>query len=270
LLEINKIYNMDCLEGMDVMIQQGIKVDAVITDIPYGTTQCSWDAVIPFDKMWNKLKLLRYDNTPIILFGKQPFTSFLNISNINEFRYEIIWEKDKGTDFGNAKRKPLNIHENISVFYKKQPTYNVIYDLGKPYIRKNKRSNNTEDLNFKSDNRTYQYFIKNNSGIWINKGKRTPTTIRKFNRVSAGGQKPLHPTEKPLELIEWLIKSYSLEGDLILDFTIGSGTTAIACINTNRNFIGFELNKEYYEIAKNRINKRILDNNLQDKYNLIT
>ena len=259
MLEINNIYNMDCLEGMDVMIQQGIKVEAVITDIPYGTTQCSWDTVIPFDKMWNKLKLLRYDNTPIILFGKQPFTSFLNISNINEFRYEIIWEKDKGTDFGNAKRKPLNIHENISVFYKKQPTYNVIYDLGKPYIRKNKRSNNTEDLNFKSDN----------SGIWINKGKRTPTTIRKFNRVSAGGQKPLHPTEKPLELIEWLIKSYSLEGDLILDFTIGSGTTAIACINTNRNFIGFELNKEYYEIAKNRVNKHILDNNLQDKYSLI-
>jgi len=256
LIEVNNIYHMDCLEGMDSMIEQGIKVDAIITDPPYGTTQCKWDSIIPFDEMWKRLNKLSYDRTPIILFGKQPFTSYLNISNIKDFRYEVIWEKDKGTDFGNANRKPLNIHENISVFYSKQPSYTRIMDEGEPYIRKNKRSNGENDLNFKSDN----------SGIWVNKGGRTPVTIRRFNRVSAGGQKPIHPTEKPVELMEWLVKSYTDEGDLVLDFAIGSGTTAIACINTNRNFIGFELQEEYYNIAINRINNHINNNNLQDRY----
>lgn len=251
---------MDCLEGMDLMAQQSLKVDAIITDPPYGTTTCKWDSVIPFDDMWNKLNMLRDDHTPVILFGKQPFTSYLNISNIDDFRYEIIWEKDKGTDFGNANRKPLNIHENISVFYKKQPNYTRIMDEGEPYTRRNKRSNNAEDLNFKSDN----------SGVWVNKGGRTPVTIRRFNRVSAGGQKPSHPTEKPVDLIEWLIKSYTSEGDLVLDFTIGSGTTAIACMNTNRNFIGFENDDKIFNVAKNRLNDHINSNDLQDKYSLIT
>lgn len=240
-----KLYQGDCLEVMDGLISLGVKFDAIITDPPYGkiTKTCEWDKIIPFDEMWKRLNKLKKKNTPIILFGNQPFTSALNISNLKDFRYEIIWQKDKGTDFGNANRKPLNIHENISVFYEKQPNYNRICDEGNSYIRKNNRTNGKNDTNFKSDN----------SGIWINEGKRTPTTIRKINRVSAGGKKPLHPTEKPIELMEWIIKSYTNENDLVLDFTMGSGSTGVACINTNRKFIGIELDKNYFDIAKNRM-----------------
>jgi site-specific DNA-methyltransferase (adenine-specific) len=240
--DLGYIIHGDCLEVMDELIHNGAKFDAIITDIPYGTTECKWDTIIPFDEMWNKLKKIRKDNTPIILFGKQPFTSYLNISNIDEFKYEIIWEKDKGTDFGNANRKPLNIHENISVFYKKQPKYNKIKDEGEPYIRKNKRNNGKEDLNFKSDN----------SGTWINKGGRTPTTVRKINRYSAGGKKPLHPTQKPIELLEWLIKSYSNKNDIILDFTAGSMTTGLAAEQLNRRWICIEKEEKYCELGKQR------------------
>ena len=240
-----KLYQGDCLEVMDGLISLGVKFDAIITDPPYGkiTKTCEWDKIIPFDEMWKRLNKLKKKNTPIILFGNQPFTSALNISNLKDFRYEIIWQKDKGTDFGNANRKPLNIHENISVFYEKQPNYNRICDEGNPYIRKNNRTNGKNDTNFKSDN----------SEIWINEGKRTPTTIRKINRVSAGGKKPLHPTEKPIELMEWIIKSYTNENDLVLDFTMGSGSTGVACLNTNRRFVGIELDENYFTIAKNRI-----------------
>lgn len=246
-----KLYQGDCLEAMDKLIEKGIKFDAIITDPPYGkiTKTCEWDKIIPFDEMWKRLNKLKKKNTPIILFGNQPFTSALNMSNLKDFRYEIIWQKDKGTDFGNANRKPLNIHENISVFYEKQPNYNRICDEGNPYIRKNNRTNGKNDTNFKSDN----------SGTWINEGKRTPTTIRKINRVSAGGKKPLHPTEKPIELMEWIIKSYTNENDLVLDFTMGSGSTGVACMNLNRKFIGIELDKNYFNIAKNRIEE--LDKN---------
>ena len=244
-----KLYLGDCLKIMDKLIEEGVKVDAIITDPPYGkiTSIYKWDKIIPFDEMWKRLYKLKKENTPIILFGKQPFTSALNMSNLKDFRYEIIWQKDKGTDFGNANRKPLNIHENISVFYEKQPNYNRICDEGNPYIRKNNRTNGKNDTNFKSDN----------SGTWINEGKRTPTTIRKINRVSAGGKKPLHPTEKPIELMEWIIKSYTNEDDLVLDFTMGSGSTGVACMNLNRKFIGIELDENYFNIAKNRIENTI-------------
>ena len=240
-----KLYQGDCLEVMDGLISLGVKFNAIIADIPYGTIKNihKWDIIIPFNEMWLRLNKLSKPNTPILLFGKQPFSSALNMSNIKDFRYEIIWEKDKGTDFGNANRKPLNIHENISVFYKKQPTYNKICDKGIPYIRKNNRTNGEEDINFKSDN----------SGEWQNEGTRTPTTIRKVNRVSAGGKKPLHPTQKPVELLEWLVKSYTNEGELVLDFTMGSGSTGVACLNTNRRFVGIELDEKYFNIAKNRI-----------------
>lgn len=245
--EYVKLIHGDCLEVMDEMIEKGIKVDMILTDPPYGTTECEWDSIIPLDKMWDRLKNIRQNKTPIILFGKQPFTSYLNISNIKEFKYEIIWEKDKGTDFGNANRKPINIHENISVFYKQAPNYQRVFDIGIPYVRKNKRNNGQDDLNFKSDN----------SGIWINNGQRTPTTVRKYNRVSAGGKKPLHPTEKPLELISWLIQSFTQENDIILDFACGSGTTLVAAKNLNRKCYGIELEEKYCEVAKNRLLDKI-------------
>lgn len=245
-----KLYNGDCLEIMDKLIEEGVKVDAIITDPPYGkiTKTCEWDKIIPFDEMWKRLYKLKKENTPIILFGCQPFTSALNMSNLKDFRYEIIWQKDKGTDFGNANRKPLNIHENISVFYEKLPTYNRIFDKGTPYIRKNNRTNGKNDTNFTTDN----------SGTWINEGKRTPTTVRYVSRPNVT-RKPLHPTEKPIKLMEWLIESYTNENDLVLDFTMGSGTTGVACLNTNRDFIGIELDENYFNIAKNRMRANKLD-----------
>lgn len=248
-----KLYLGDCLRVMDGLIEEGVKFDSIICDPPYGkiTKKCKWDSIIPFDEMWNRLYELRKSKrTPIILFGKQPFTSALNMSNLKDFRYEIIWQKDKGTDFGNANRKPLNIHENISVFYEKQPNYTRICDEGKPYVRKNK---NTDECKIKSS----LTFESNKEGTFINKGFRTPTTIRKYNMVSASGKKPLHLTEKPLELMTWLVQSYTNENDLILDFTMGSGSTGVACLNTNRRFIGIELEEKYFEISKRRLEECI-------------
>ena len=143
-----------------------------LTDPPFGTTNCNWDSIIPFDKMWERLNKLMKDNGAVCLFGKQPFTSALIMSNIKMFRYELIWQKDKGTDFGNANRKPLNAHENIAVFYKKQPTYNKQMSKGKPYKKVNYCNNDKDDLNFRTDN----------SGTWINNGERTPVSVIKIAR----------------------------------------------------------------------------------------
>ena len=164
-------------------------------------------------------------------------------SNLPWWRYELIWEKDKGTDFGNANRKPLNAHENIEVFYNAQPTYNKQMLKGKPYVKKNYRNNDEDDLNFKSDN----------SGIWVNNGERTPTSVIKIARDNIHKGTNLHPTQKPVALLEWLIKSYANEGETVLDNCMGSGSTGVACINTNRNFIGYELDEKYFDIAKERL-----------------
>jgi len=242
---------MDCLEGMDVMIQQGIKVDAVITDIPYGTTACKWDTIIPLDVLWREYERIIKDNGAIVLTASQPFTTMLINSNIKLFKYCWVWEKEQGVNFLMAKKQPLKVHEDICVFYKKQCTYNPQMTMGKPYI------------SGKGDSGEVTGKVKKIQTK--NTGTRYPKSIIRFNR-----ERGLHPTQKPVSLFEYLIKTYTDEGDLVLDNCMGSGTTAIACINTNRNYLGFELNKEYYELAKNRINKHILDNNLQDRYSLIT
>ena len=239
---MNKLYNGEALEIMDKLISEGVKIDCIITDPPYGVLNkkfFKWDNIIPFDEMWERInKLKRNDNTPTLLFGKQPFSSFLNISNLDEFRYEIIWEKQKGIDFMSSKRKPLTNHEVISVFYKKQPTYNPQMDKGTPYYRGGSFNN-----------------TKITGGGRIpklkNDGVRYPKTVRKYN--SPEGNSRVHPTQKPIDLLEWLVKSYSNEGDTILDFTMGSGSTGVACKNTNRNFIGIELDTDYYNIAKERL-----------------
>lgn len=239
---MNKLYNGEALEIMDKLINDGVKVDCIITDPPYGILNkktFNWDSVIPFDEMWDRInKLKRNEHTPTLLFGKQPFTSFLNMSNINEFRYEIIWEKQKGVDFMNAKRKPLTNHENISVFYKKQPNYNPQIDEGRPYYRGGNISNSKITGGGK--------ITKHD-----NKGVRYPKSVRKYNYPE--GKSRLHPTQKPIDLLEWLVNSYTKEGDTILDFTMGSGSTGVACKNTNRNFIGIELDEQYYNIAKERM-----------------
>ena len=259
MLEINNIYNMDCLEGMKYIDDKSI--DMILCDLPYGTTACKWDVVIPFESLWKQYERIIKDNGVIILFASQPFTSKLVMSNIKLFKYELIWIKSKASDFINANYRPMKKHENIVVFSKgkaspgcKNPMiYNPQGLIHKQQIKIRKGS-----LGIARDRNSQQ-------GEYMSKGKNYPTSLLEFSNEG----KTFHPTQKPVALCEYLIKTYSNEGDLVLDNCIGSGTTAIACINTNRNYIGFELNKEYYEIAKNRINKHILDNNLQDRYSLI-
>lgn len=243
---MNKLYNGEALEIMDKLISEGVKVDCIITDPPYGILNkknFKWDNIIEFDEMWERInKLKRSDSTPVLLFGKQPFSSFLNMSNINEFRFEIIWEKVQGVDFMSAKRKPLTNHENISIFYKKQPNYNPIMDKGVPYVRKGVYV--SSDISGKGR-------LNGISQERNNDGFRYPKTVRRYSYPR--GKARVHPTQKPIDLLEWLVKSYSNEGDTILDFTMGSGSTGVACKNTNRNFIGIELDEAYYNIAKERM-----------------
>jgi len=253
LLEINKIYNMDCLEGMKYIDDKSI--DMILCDLPYGTTQCKWDIVIPFEPLWEQYERIIKDNGAIVLFGSQPFTSALVMSNLKLFKYEWIWQKTLATNFMLVKKQPAKKHENILVFYKKQPTYNPQMEIGKPY--KDKPRKRTVGIHGNAE--TIKKAINN-------EGTRYPSSVQLFSNGNNGN---VHPTQKPVELCEYLIKTYTNENELVLDNCIGSGTTAIACINTNRNYIGFELDKEYYEIAKNRINKHILNNNLQDRYSLI-
>ena len=238
-----KLYNGDCIEIMKQLSQQQIKVDAVITDIPYGSTSCEWDEIIPFDDMWTSIKELRKDNTPVLLFGNEPFSSRLRLSNIEEYRYDIYWQKERATNIFQVKRRPGKIIENVSVFYKKQPTYNpqmVKYDGPK---RTNKVKNGKLGILVDSGIRKpYEYQVK---------GLRYRLRIVQFKRDILSSN--LHPTQKPLELMKYLVNTYTNEGDTVLDFTMGSGTTGLACVLLNRNFIGIELNKEYFDIAENRI-----------------
>lgn len=237
-----QLFNGDCLEIMDKLIADGVKVDAVITDPPYGTTACKWDNIIPFDKMWDKLKKLCKENTPIVLFGTEPFSSQLRVSNLKMYKYDWIYIKSQATNFLNAKKQPLRNNENISVFYNKQCTYNPKMKQGKPYICKQGKS---------SDSVSADVNITNGGYITINNGERYPVSVMDCYNVENG----LHPTQKPVALMEYLIKTYTNQGDTVLDFCMGSGTTGVACKNLNRNFIGIELDKKYFDIAEKRINE---------------
>jgi len=232
----------ECLEQMK-KIPDG-SVDAIITDPPYGTTACKWDSVIDFELMWEQLNRIIKPNGAIVLFGSEPFSSALRMSNLKSYRYDWIWEKSKATGFQNSKIQPMRKYENLSVFYKHKPTYNPQGLVKKENITSNVRSGN----------------IKNKHSFNTYKGKKPvaeftnyPTNIIKFKNASGKGH--LHPTQKPILLMEYLIKTYTNENETVLDFTMGSGTTGVACVNTNRNFIGIELDDKYFEIAENRINK---------------
>lgn len=240
-----RLYKGDCLEIIDLLIKEGLKVDAIITDPPYGTTACSWDSVIPFEEMWKRLKVIRKENSPILLFGNEPFNSYLRISNIDEYKYDIYWQKERATNIFQLKKRPAKVIETINVFYKEQPTYNpqmTNYDGPK---RTNKIKNGKLGVLVDSQNRKPFEYNDN--------GKRYPLQIIQYKRDILSSN--LHPTQKPLALMEYLIKTYTNEGDTVLDFTMGSGTTGVACINTNRKFIGIELEENYFNIAKNRIEK---------------
>ena len=230
------LYNDDCFNVFDKL---NTKIDMVLCDLPYGTTKNSWDIILPFDKMWSCINSVCKDTTAILLFGNQPFTSHLILSNEKQFRYSLVWEKNKFSDFLNAKRKPMKTNEDICVFYKKQPTYNPQYSYGEPY----KRWNTQEAVDKQSNYGSHKQNISQSDG------KRLPTTVLHFNRI----ERPQHPTQKPVDMLEYLIKMYSNEGDIILDFTMGSGSTGVACGRTNRNFIGIEKDENYFQIAEERI-----------------
>lgn len=234
-----KLYNGDCLDIMDKLIQQGIKVDCILTDPPYGTTACKWDSIIPFDEMWKRLDKLIKPNGAIILFGRQPFTAELIHSNIKDFRYELIWQKERATNFMFLKKQYGQCTENISVFYKKQPTYN-------PQMIPSDKPVKTHTAGNKSKTHKNQTFIPSEEirdGFY-------PLNILKYNREL---KDRFHPTQKPILLLQELIKTYTNENELVLDFTMGSGSTGVACVNCNRRFIGIELDKGYFNISINRI-----------------
>ena len=234
------LINGDCLEVMEQLIQGGVKVNAVIADIPYGTTACKWDVVIPLDKMWDYLNKIIKENGVIVLFGTEPFSSALRMSNIKNFKYDWIWEKSKATGYLNAKKQPLRANEIISVFYSKQCVYNPQMKEGIPYNKGMSVFNGTE-----SYGKETKYDNKNDSGL------RFPRSIIYFKTAEFEGK--FHPTQKPVALMEYLVNTYTNECDLVLDFTMGSGTTGVACKNLNRKFIGIELDKGYFDIACKRI-----------------
>jgi len=236
----------EALSEMDKLIDNGIIVDAIITDPPYGTTACKWDSVIPFDKMWERLNKLIKPNGAIVLFGSEPFSSALRMSNIKKYKYDWIWEKSKASNFLQASYMPLKAHENILIFVNKgKPTYNPQMVKGKPYKgdkRAGKNGSNTETVN-KVPNPKFRRGSES--------GLRKPRTVQYFRTAESEGK--INPTQKPVALMEYLIKTYTNENELVLDFTMGSGTTGIACLNTNRNFIGIELDKDYYNAAVKRL-----------------
>lgn len=241
-----KLYNGDCLEVMNNLIQQGIKVDAIITDIPYGTTHCKWDSIIPFEDMWKRIKEIRKPTTPIVLFGSEPFSSSLRLSNIKEYKYDWKWEKTQATGFFNAKKQPMRCIEDICVFYQKQCLYNPQKSEGHKPV-----NSYTKYLSTVNKTEVYGKCTKELSG-----GGNTDRFPRQLLTYSSDKQTCyLHPTQKPVALMEYLVKTYTNEEDLVLDFTMGSGTTGVACKNLNRNFIGIELDENYFNIAKERINE---------------
>ena len=245
-----RLIHGDCIEKMDDLIQEHIKVDLILTDLPYGTTNCKWDSIIPFELMWERISKLVYDKTPIILFSSQPFTSELVHSNLKWFKHEWIYQKKSGTNFGSFKYAPAKVHENILVFCKKSPNY---YPIKEP---KPKSSIKRQRYARKGSNDSWEYnglktlYRKAGEGGNL----RYPQSVRKINNLNPM-DRGLHPTQKPVELLEYFIRTYSKEKDVVLDFTMGSGTTGIACMNTNREFIGIELEEKYFKVAKERINE---------------
>jgi site-specific DNA-methyltransferase (adenine-specific) len=242
------LYNGDCLEVMKSIRDNSI--DAIITDPPYGTTACKWDNVIPFEAMWEQLNRIIKPNGAIVLFGSEPFSSALRMSNINNFKYDWIWEKSMPTGMAQNSYMPMKYHEIISVFVNKsKPTFN------KQLAERNKTSLLRAKYKIQgSPNKSNHINIGKKEATYYDNTKVNPKTVLKFKSVpnTPKGSKK-HPTQKPVLLIEYLIKTYTKENETVLDFTMGSGTTGVACKNLNRNFIGIEKDKNYFEIASKRI-----------------
>lgn len=240
---------MDCLIGMQEIPDKSI--DMILCDLPYGTTACKWGTIIPFEPLWEQYKRIIKENGAICLFGTEPFSSLLRTSNLKQYKYDWIWEKENGSNFATVKYQPFRVHELISVFgdfpisYTKKGLKNYIpqFESGEPY-----------NIKRKSYEREQMRVGVHKETELQNEGTRYPRSILRFNTVRGG----LHPTQKPVELCEYLICTYTNEGETVLDNCMGSGTTAIACINTNRNYIGFEKDTTYFNLANDRITKKQL------------
>ena len=235
-----ELYNGDCLEVMDKLIEQGVVVDSIICDPPYGTTACKWDSVIPFDEMWLRLNKLIKHNGAIVLFGSEPFSSHLRMSNIKHYKYDWVWNKKLAGNGILAKIQPLKIHELVSVFSSGGKSIYIPQKI-KGWLRK-KMTNNPKvsEINggrgFATETFNDEYY---------------PQSI--YECSIANRTTRFHPTQKPVALMEYLIKTYTNENETVLDFTMGSGSTGVACVQTNRNFIGIELDKGYFDISQKRI-----------------
>ena len=237
-----KLYNGDCLVEMNKVEDKS--VDLILCDLPYGSTQCSWDSIIPFDKLWEQYNRVLKETGIIILFSSGLFTIDLINSNRKDFKYKLIWKKNVPTGMSSAKYRPMKYYEEICVFYKKKGTYNPQM---KPREGVGKACYNYDHYCGDSNHVSYEKVKKRYDPDWVQ-----PSDILEFNVVPNRNGK-VHPTQKPIELLEWLIKTYSNEDDLVLDNTMGSGSTGVACVNLNRNFIGIEKEEKYFEIAKQRI-----------------
>ena len=237
MMEFDYIQCGNCLELMKQIPDESI--DMILCDLPYGTTACKWDVIIPFDKLWNAYERIVKDNGAIVLFGSEPFSTKLRSSKLDMFKYDWIWEKEQGANFMLCKIQPYKVHEIISVFSKGKCNYFPQMSEGKPYIS-GKGTSGEITGNVK------KIQTKNN-------GTRYPRSVLRFNTDKSKGSK--HPTQKPIDLLEYLIKTYTNEGDVVLDNCMGSGSTCVAAVNTNRHYIGFELDEQYFDIACQRLDE---------------
>ena len=239
---------MDCLEGMKLIPDKSI--DMILCDLPYGTTACKWDIVIPFEPLWEQYKRIIKKNGAIVLFGTEPFSSYLRMSNIKDYRYDWKWDKVIGSGSLNVRYMPLKRYEDVIIFYKKTPTYN-------PQMVLRDKTKLRPCGQFLKPNETYG-LKKKEQYLYDEDYKYPDTKLEYHSRENELNSKhKIHPTQKPVALLEYLIKTYTNEGETVLDNCMGSGTTAVACINTNRNYIGFELSEEYCKIAEKRINENL-------------
>lgn len=246
------LYHGDCLEVMKVFIEKGRKVDAIITDLPYGLTSCKFDTALPFEPMWECFKKLIKDNRAIVLFGQEPFSSKLRCSNLDMFKYDWYWNKKHNSGYVNAKLKPMSCMEVISVFSSGKTSNgnknNMLYNPQGliPYNKVTRRGNkqNKDNSFWRPSNQENVNFQE-----WTN----YPRNYLEFNYQT----KAVHPNQKPVDLMEYLVKTYTNENEIVLDATMGSGTTGVACMNTGRKFIGIEKEEKYFNIAKERIEKSL-------------
>lgn len=241
-----ELYNGECIEIMRQIEDKAI--DMILCDLPYGTTDCSWDHIIPFEEMWEQYNRITKDNGAIVLFSAQPFTTKLINSNLKNYKYSWYWIKNTSTGFAFSKHQPMRKVEDINVFYKRKPLYvpQGLVELEKPIVKKRRSKISNNDTIYNEKSLMKEHIVKYTN---------YPNNVLFFNKES----KTVHPTQKPVDLLEYLIKTYTKENDIVLDNCMGSGSTGVACANINRKFIGIELNNKYFEIAKKRISESYLN-----------